>query len=144
MSETQKTPTQNNNPRGHETSDASISAVIKFGIGLTVVIAVMMLLMFWMKSVLQEQEQRSETPPSPLAVGRQLPAAPRLQVTPEMDLQKYLAREDSILHSYGWVVREAGIVHIPIDRAIELVAQKGLPVTTGQREMKSKNGGSPQ
>jgi hypothetical protein len=37
------------------------------------------------------------------------------------------AEEDQILGSYGWIDRERGIVRVPIDRAITLLAQKGLP-----------------
>jgi hypothetical protein len=37
------------------------------------------------------------------------------------------AEEDEILGSYGWIDRERGIVRVPIDRAITLLAQKGLP-----------------
>ncbi len=31
------------------------------------------------------------------------------------------------MHSYGWVDQPAGVVRIPIDRAMELLAQRGLP-----------------
>ena len=31
------------------------------------------------------------------------------------------------LSSYGWVDRKAGIARIPVDRAIEILAKKGLP-----------------
>ena len=37
------------------------------------------------------------------------------------------AAEDQILNSYGWVDRSKGIVRIPIDRAIDLLAKRGLP-----------------
>ena len=37
------------------------------------------------------------------------------------------ARDDPILYGYGWVDQKAGIAHIPIQRAIDLVAQTGLP-----------------
>jgi hypothetical protein len=36
-------------------------------------------------------------------------------------------REDRLLHGYAWVDRQAGIVRIPIDDAIDLVASRGLP-----------------
>jgi hypothetical protein len=36
-------------------------------------------------------------------------------------------RDDPILYGYGWVDQKAGIAHIPIQRAIDLVAQNGLP-----------------
>lgn len=34
------------------------------------------------------------------------------------------------LNSYGWIDRSNGIVHIPIDRAMELILQRGLPART--------------
>jgi hypothetical protein len=37
------------------------------------------------------------------------------------------AAEDKILNGYGWVDREHGVARIPIDRAIDLLAQRGLP-----------------
>jgi hypothetical protein len=37
------------------------------------------------------------------------------------------ADELSRLNGYGWVDRAAGIAHIPIERAIEIVAASGLP-----------------
>ena len=36
-------------------------------------------------------------------------------------------QEEQTLHSYGWVDQPAGVVRIPIDRAMELLAQRGLP-----------------
>jgi hypothetical protein len=37
------------------------------------------------------------------------------------------AAEDAALDSYGWVDKDAGIVRIPVDRAMEILAKKGLP-----------------
>lgn len=44
-------------------------------------------------------------------------------------LQELHAREEMELNSYGWVDQENGVVRIPIDRAIELLANesKGEP-----------------
>ncbi len=53
---------------------------------------------------------------------------PALQANPAQDLMKMRAAEDAILNTYGWVDQSAGIVHIPIDQAIDLVAEQGLPV----------------
>ena len=44
------------------------------------------------------------------------------------DWQALQAQQEATLHSYGWVDRQAGVVHIPIDQAIDLVLQRGLPV----------------
>jgi hypothetical protein len=51
-----------------------------------------------------------------------LPPAPRLQVIPEEDLAILRAAEEKKLSTYGWVIRTANIVQIPIDRAMQLIA----------------------
>ena len=38
-----------------------------------------------------------------------------------------LQDEDSVLNHYGWVDPERGVVRIPIDRAIDVIATRGLP-----------------
>jgi hypothetical protein len=53
---------------------------------------------------------------------------PRLQISPQTDLKEFRAREQTELESYGWINRTAGVVRIPIDRAMELVLERGLPV----------------
>ncbi|HEY83681.1 MAG TPA: hypothetical protein G4N96_01010 [Chloroflexi bacterium] len=53
---------------------------------------------------------------------------PALQADPAQDLMEMQATENAILNSYGWVDKNAAIVRIPIYRAIDLVAEKGLPV----------------
>lgn len=62
--------------------------------------------------------------------ARQAPpttAKPRLQVDEIYDRENYENRENSVLESYGWVDRSRGIVRIPIERAIEVLAERGLP-----------------
>ena len=55
------------------------------------------------------------------------PPPPNLQAQPQLDLAEFRARQAEILSSYGWVDRQAGIVRIPIERALDLVAERGLP-----------------
>jgi len=59
--------------------------------------------------------------------ARRLPPAPQLEVTEREDLAAQRAAEQQILTSYGWVDREHGIVRIPIERAIDLLAASNLP-----------------
>ena len=54
--------------------------------------------------------------------------APALQVKPQVDLQTYRARAERDLNSYGWIDQAHGITKIPIDRAMNLLAARGLPV----------------
>jgi hypothetical protein len=55
------------------------------------------------------------------------PAAPRLQQSPAADMRAFYAREIKELNSVGWVDRAHGIVHMPIDEAMRLVAKEGIP-----------------
>jgi hypothetical protein len=66
-------------------------------------------------------------PATPLVPERQQPPPPRLQTSPHRDIESFRAAEDRALSSYGWVDRNLGVVRIPIDRAIDIVAQRGLP-----------------
>jgi len=52
---------------------------------------------------------------------------PALQEDPHADLQRLRESEMQILHSYGWVDREKGIVRVPIEEAMKRVVEKGLP-----------------
>jgi hypothetical protein len=54
--------------------------------------------------------------------------SPRLEEDERGQLNRILMKEDDILYSYGWVDQKAGVVRIPIDRAMDLLVQRGLPV----------------
>ncbi|MGI9115076.1 MAG: hypothetical protein ACR2FX_08590 [Chthoniobacterales bacterium] len=45
---------------------------------------------------------------------------------PATDLQRYDAIEGAKLNTYGWIDKQAGIIRIPIERAMDLIAQRGL------------------
>ena len=59
------------------------------------------------------------------------PPAPELEAEPGQSLQPYMAAEQRKLNTYRWVDRQAGIAAMPIDRAIDAVAQQGLPARPG-------------
>jgi hypothetical protein len=54
---------------------------------------------------------------------------PRLEDDERTELNNFRYAEEEKLNSYGWVDQNAGTVHIPIERAMELVAQRGLSTT---------------
>jgi hypothetical protein len=53
---------------------------------------------------------------------------PQLQTDPPKDLHDYLQAKSQELDSYGWVDRRNGIVHIPIEQAMDLFLTRGAPV----------------
>jgi hypothetical protein len=52
---------------------------------------------------------------------------PRIESNPDVELVKVKKEELGRLNGYGWVDKKAGVAHIPIDRAIDILAKTGLP-----------------
>jgi len=117
---------------GHEERDVAFGPILWGGAGLAVVVALVFVLMRWTFVFNLERDAALSPPANPLATtyGRQLPPEPRLQTHPIRDLRDLRATEDAVLNSYGWVDRPAGIVRLPIARAMELLAERGLPAET--------------
>ena len=114
---------------GYETTDVNAWAVGKFGIALALVCIGSLALLLGLFHYFLTAEG-----PMPPKVSSELstdatkrPPAPQLEETPVIDLQRERAAEDRILNSYGWVDKQNGVVRIPIDKAIDMLAQKGLP-----------------
>ena len=60
-----------------------------------------------------------------------LQGVPRLQLKPPEDLNNFRAGEETALNNYGWINQTAGVVRIPIERAMDLVLERGLPTRSG-------------
>jgi hypothetical protein len=113
----------------YEHTDANVWVVAKFGFWLVVMAIVLHLGMGLMYALLIDQATATGEPRYPLAPAGEvrLPPEPRLQELPETEIRVFRAAQDRRLHSYGWVDREAGTVHIPIDEAMRLTVERGLP-----------------
>lgn len=80
---------------------------------------------------LESNQPEVELSPIAEANERRLPPRPWIQPKPELELDEYLAEIDEIATSYGWVDALDERVHIPIDRAVELVlADRGMSTTS--------------
>jgi len=119
----------------HEESDVSIGGVFGFGIGLAVAVAFIAFVVWLLFQFYASRAARQTTPEYPLAVQQEnrLPPEPRLQTNPRQDLSDLRSEEDRILDSYGWVDRNAGVVRIPIERAMKLAVERGLPARQQQK-----------
>lgn len=116
-----------------EKTDVEPRAIVRFGIVLAVVTSVVAVLLVYLLRYFAALEARNDPPPAPLAhdeAGR-LPPEPRLQTQPFVDIDKLREAENEVLRGYGWVDEKAGIVRIPIDEAMRIVAQRGLQVGSG-------------
>ena len=91
------------------------AVVIHFGLGL-------------MYQLLISQSTEVGEPRYPLARTdeRRLPPIPRLQRFPPNELYQFRVGEEDLLHQYGWMNKNAGSVHIPIEEAMRLSIDRGV------------------
>jgi hypothetical protein len=118
-----------NAPVRRETSDVQIGGVVGFAIALIVTGVVIHVLVWFLYAYFRREAARPVAVEFPLATAamRRLPPEPRLQTDPRDDLANLRRNEDRILTSYGWIDRNTGVVRIPIDEAMRLTVERGLP-----------------
>ena len=118
----------------HEKRDVRVGKVALFGLGLVALIvlvgSIIPVLFFKYMAV----ETAPPPPRSPLYGSQELPPEPRLERVPGLGFQKMRAAEEQQLNSYGWVDKSTKTVRIPIERAIELIAERGVPARPDVRE----------
>jgi hypothetical protein len=139
---------------GYEVTDVSVQGIVVFLVGLFVSVAVFFIFCFGMGEVINHALTKHDGPPnkwnatsaSPSGklknmesdyAGKQVQLqqltqsfpTPRLQMDDgNQDVADLHRREDLLLDHYSWIDQSQGKVRIPIERAMELIAQRGLPV----------------
>ena len=115
---------------GYEHTDADVGVMVKFAFWLAVSAILVHVGLGGMYALMVKQASEApESRPYPIAVdlAPRLPAAPQLQAMPENEMYEFRLKENADLHSYGWVDKDAGIVHIPIEDGMRLMLERGLP-----------------
>ena len=114
---------------GHETDEGNVRAIALTAIGFAIAIVLVLLFVY---GIFRYFNRVAAVPGSlnPMAETdrEQIPPSPRIEEYPARELEDLHAREQRILSTYGWTDKNAGIVRIPIERAIELQLQRGFPV----------------
>jgi len=113
-----------NRPPGFEQSDVNVTGVAKFAVALVIMTVFAMLLLVGVFKYFQSEGGGQAKSVNPTEIFPQ----PQLQTTPIPDLQAIRKAEDETLSTYGWVDQSKGVVRIPIDRAMQLIVERGLPV----------------
>ena len=144
MAERDSTPPRETPEVSHEHSDVNIRAILGFGVVLLIAAVVVHIGLYGLFEHYNERSARRAPVMSPPTPEDQSPPPPRLQVSPRTDLAKLRAAEEKELQTYRWVDREKKIVSIPIDRAMELIAERGLPVRKQPAEERKERRGKLQ
>ncbi len=138
---------------GYEVTDVSVQGIMVFLIGLFISVGVFFVFCFGMGKVINSALEKRDGPPNqwnqanlPAGKPRSMESNPAMQQqqlqqltqtfpTPRLqgddgnqDTADLHVREDLLLDNYSWADRSKGTVRIPIERAMELLAQRGLPV----------------
>ncbi len=139
------------NSHGHadyERRDIGVAGVLYFIIGLVFAGILVHFIVTGLFGFLNRKYETEQPPVSPLvknapADTRRIPLqygndyqkylrenfpSPQLETDERSQLNDIRLHEEDTLSTYGWVDQKAGTVHIPIDRAIDILAQRGLPV----------------
>lgn len=148
MSDEMKHDSENQGGSGHEAGfereDLGARGVFSFMIGLAVVGVVIYFIIIGLYSFLDKYERSRMATASPLVTTNGAMArvvtqeymeqrfkdngVPMLEVNERGQFRDFLMKQENQLNSYGWVDEEAGVAHIPIERAMQLIVQRGLPV----------------
>ncbi|HUO14115.1 MAG TPA: hypothetical protein VMX38_03945 [Verrucomicrobiae bacterium] len=128
---------------GYERKDIGVAGVVYFLIGLAIAAVIIHFVIAGLYNYLDKRFQAEQPPVSPLTNApkdtRKLPAnyadylkqnfpSPQLEIDERTQLNSILLQQEQTLATYGYVDEKAGIVRIPIERAMQIIAQRGLPV----------------
>lgn len=131
----------NKNPElEYEHRDLNAMGVYTFLAGLAVAGFLIYFVLWGLYRYLDHYERTHQPPQNPLvqteADTRVIPPQaiqkfpqPRLEKNERTEINDFRLKEEQTLNSYGWIDEKAGVVHIPIERAMQLIAQRGLATT---------------
>ena len=115
-------------PGGYEKTDAHAGATVRAGLTILGVMFLTALVLVPMYRFLGRRERAEQKPAAtvlkPDAVA---PSFPRLVASEPAALAEFRAQEDAFLAAWGWVEKDKGIARMPIDEAMKIVAERGLP-----------------
>jgi hypothetical protein len=124
---------------GFEQEDLSSKTALYFLAGLVLVGLVVYLIVFGMYRFLDSYATAHQPSMSPMVTPEADTRAvtpenaetfpqPRLEENERTQFRSFIEDQDRKLATYDWVDKDRGTVRIPIDRAMELIEQRGLPV----------------
>lgn len=122
----------------HEPGDVNAKSLTRFGLSMVLLIIIFLFGLWGMFEYLKKRAAEAGAPLSPTAMvnAQKQPPEPRLQDHPARDMRVLRAEQERVAHQYALLDPDKGIVRIPIDRAMDLIAERGLPVPAASAEKK--------
>lgn len=114
--------------RRHEVGDVPLRPLLLFAGGLLLSAVVIHLALWWLLQAWEGPRSLGLQPILQPALVTPVPmAGPGIEPFPWAELDSLLTKQRERLTTYGWVDRENGVVRIPLDRAMQLLVERGLP-----------------
>lgn len=113
-----------------EPDRVSVGPILKFAAILILGSLLSMGAAWGMFRLLEARTEATEAGPTPVeaeqprTAEQRLPPEPHLEIDEPADLARMRAEEDARLTSYAWVDKPAGVVRIPVERAMELMVER--------------------
>lgn len=119
---------------GYELSDLSVSGAVKGLIGLGIFAFLVFVAITGYQALELGELGDFQPPPNgpALAPANAVPQVIQSRADTGEAYRELRAQEDAWLSSYGWIDEAAGTVHIPIERAMELMLESGFPTRDGE------------
>lgn len=115
-----------------ERRDASLRALLWIGAGIVAAAIIIHFALYGLYRVFNKSAARAGRIPATRKQAQpQTPDAPQLQVNPAADMKQFREQENQKLDSYGWIDKQKGAVRIPVEQAMKIIAERGLPKTNG-------------
>jgi hypothetical protein len=119
----------------YEERDVSSSPILKFMayLGIAIVLSYVLTLGIYHGLTSQWNSKYIPPPPSRGQAAPAMPPEPRLQgmpghlSDPQFDLREKLKEDAAANKKFGWVDEKSGIAQIPVEDAMKLIVEKGLP-----------------
>jgi len=107
----------------------SYRGIVVFVVILAATTLICELIVVGMYKMMDAKSQATGAARAPLsAPAGTMPPPPNLLLNEPANLKDFRAREVNELEHYGWLDKNAGTVRLPIERAKELILERGLPV----------------
>jgi hypothetical protein len=115
---------------GYERTDAKPGATFRAGLYILGTMFLTALLLVPMYRMLAREETAAQPPAAEVvksALSEPVSSFPKLVSSEPSVLAEFRTQENALLTSYGWVEKDKGVVRIPIEEAMKIVAEQGLP-----------------
>ncbi len=121
-------PTKNPSGADFADRDIPVGKIMLFGfyIALFTAVSFVALRFIWL-AFDRESHRADEAVSAFVRESRVLPPQPRLQVDEPATWAQEFARQKAMITGYEWIDQKAGTVRIPVERAMDLLAERGLP-----------------